>query len=603
MSKEFGFDGKLPERSDVPDKYKWDLKDIYENIDAWDADAARVRALADQIPSFAGTLSSSVVNLKACLDLSNEISMISEKIYQYARLGRDMDNSDSLHQSLSDKAALLVTEISTAAAFVEPEILSIDEDLLKKYISDSSMSDYRHSMENMLRQKTHTLSKEEERIMAMTTEFSGVADDTFTMLNNADIKFPFIKDEHGKEVELTKGRYSLFLECKTRDVRKSAFKALYSSYDALKNTLAATLSGNIKANSFYSKARKYDSIIEGYLDSDNVPLSVYNNLISVISDNLPALHKCLGIRKKMLGVDELHPYDLYTPYIDVPDKKYDYEEAVAMVIAAMAPLGETYVSDLSTAFSSGWLDVYETRGKTSGAFSWGSYMVHPFVLLNFQGAINDVFTIAHEMGHALHSFYTKRTQSYVNSHYKIFVAEVASTVNELLLMKYLIKNTTDKNEKAYLLARSIDDFRTTVFRQVMFAEFEQITHAEYEAGNPLTCDKLCELYYDLNKKYFGDAVVCDEQLALEWARIPHFYSSFYVYKYATGFSAAVAISEAIFSGRSGAVDNYLKFLSAGGSDYPIEILKITGIDLSVRAPIDSAMTAFSNLITQLEELI
>jgi oligoendopeptidase F len=596
-------DGKLPERSDVPNNYKWNLNDIYENIDAWDADSDRVRTLAEKIPSFAGTLSSSITNLKACLDLSNEISMISEKIYQYARLGRDLDNSDSLYQSLSDKAALLVTEISTAAAFIEPEILSIDEVLLKQYIADSGMDDYRHSMEDLLRQKTHTLSKEEERIMAMTTEFSGTADDTFTMLNNADIKFPFIKDEQRNEVELTKGRYSLFLESKNRDVRKSAFEALYFSYEALKNTIATTLSGNIKANSFYSKTREYNSIIEGFLDSDNVPLSVYNNLISVITDNLPTLHKCLGIRKKMLGVSELHPYDLYTPYIDVPDKKYEYEEAVAMVKAAMTPLGDAYVSDLNTAFDSDWIDVYETRGKTSGAFSWGSYMVHPFVLLNYQGAINDVFTIAHEMGHAMHSFYTKRSQSYVNSHYKIFVAEVASTVNELLLMKYLIKNTTDKNEKAYLLARSADDFRTTVFRQVMFAEFEQITHAEYEAGNPLTCDKFCELYFDLNKKYFGDAVVCDVQLSLEWARIPHFYSSFYVYKYATGFSAAVAISEAIFSGKPGAVENYLRFLSSGGSDYPIEILKITGVDLSERAPIESAMTSFSNIISQLEELI
>ena len=613
----------LPERREIENQYKWILEDMYPAEDLWESDLSAIKEDLISLSSFSGKITLDSKSLLDCLRLADKISRTSEKLFVYARMRRDEDNSNSKYQALTDRAMNILTEVSSASSFIEPEILQIEESSLKNYIDEEpGLSIYSHMLDNLLRQKAHTLSSAEEKLLAMTSEFSDAPDDCFTMLNNADIKFPFIKDESGHEVELTKGRYSNFLECKDRGVRESAFKALYSSYSSLKNTLASTLSNNVKTNNFYTKARKYSSCIEASLSGDNVPLSVYENLIHVIHKNLPLLHQYLEIRKKLLKVDKLHLYDLYVPFIDIPTEKISYDDAKNMVLKGVSPLGEDYVNDTRKGFNEGWIDVYENRGKTSGAYSWGAYSSHPYVLLNYQGNINDVFTLAHEMGHSLHSYYTDNTQEYVNSHYKIFVAEVASTVNELLLMNSLLDETADKSRKAYLISKSIDDFRTTVFRQVMFAEFEKIIHAKYESGEALTCDTFCDIYYDLNKQYFGENVFIDPEISFEWGRIPHFYSSFYVYKYATGFSSAVAIASALTSKEENAakgsifqhtdhttscenvaVDHYKKFLSSGGSDYPMELLKITGVDLSTPAPIENAMNVFKKLIHDLEDLI
>lgn len=423
------------------------------------------------------------------------------------------------------------------------------------------------------------------------------------MYNNADIKFPSILDENGESVELTKGRYIKFLESKDRRVRKDAFHALYSTYSAQKNTLAASLTANVKKNRFYSSVRRYNSSLEWSLDADNIPTGVYTNLIETIDKNLPLLHRYLRLRKKALKLDELHMYDLYVPLVEEDKRNIPYEEACQMVIEGLWPLGSEYNGYLKQGFDSGWIDVYENEGKTSGAYSWGTYKTHPYVLLNYQGTINDVFTIAHEMGHSLHTFYTQKTQPYIYSEYKIFVAEVASTVNEAILMQYLLENTPDRNKKAYLLNHYLEEFRGTVFRQVMFAEFEKIIHERVEQGEALTEQGLSSIYHDLNEKYFGCEVHIDNDIDMEWARIPHFYRSFYVYKYATGFSAAVSLSSQILKEDKPAVDRYINFLKSGSSDYPLELLKKAGVDLSTPKPVQDALDVFAKTLDALEDII
>ena len=423
------------------------------------------------------------------------------------------------------------------------------------------------------------------------------------MYNNADIKFPYIKNEEGEEVEVTKGRYVSFLESKDRRVREDAFKAVYSTYSKMKNTLATTLTGNIKRNKFYATVRKYPSSLAASLDNDNISTEVYDNLIETVGKNLHLLDRYLKLRKKVLKLPELHMYDLYVPIVEEFDKKIPYEEAKSMVIEGLKPLGEEYSTYLKKGLESGWIDVYENEGKTSGAYAWGSYKTHPYVLLNYQDTINDVFTLAHEMGHALHSYYTNMTQPYVYSEYKIFVAEVASTVNESLLMRYLLPRAQSKAEKAYLLNHYLEEFRGTMFRQVMFAEFEKIIHQNIEQGEALNADQLCDIYYKLNEKFFAETVCVDKDIEMEWSRIPHFYSSFYVYKYATGFSAATAIAKSILSEGQSAVDRYLKFLKSGGSNYPLELLKLAGVDLSTPKPVQDALDVFKETLDELEALL
>lgn len=594
----------LPKRDDIEEKYKWNLSDMYPTIEKWENDVNTVKNFIHEIIKYKGTLCKSPENLSQCLKLSNEMMALNDMIFVYARMKRDEDNGNSIYQALADRASTLSTEVYATISFIVPEITSIPDDKLDSFLgSYKELRVYRQFFNEIIRQKEHILSEKEEELLALSSDIAGTARDIFTMFNNADLKFPFIKDDSGEDIELTKGRYTKFLESTDRRVRKDAFTALYDTYAQYKNTLASSLTGNMKANKFYSTAQKYNSSLEASLDGDNISPDVYDNLIETINKNLPLLHRYLKLRKKALKLDDLHMYDLYVPIVEETKKNTPYEEALKLVEQGLAPMGEEYIGNLKEAFNSGWVDVYENQGKTSGAYSWGAYKSHPYVLLNYQGTINDVFTIAHEMGHALHSYYTNMTQPYVYSEYKIFVAEVASTVNECLLMEHLLKNTSSKAEKAYLLNHYLEQFRGTIFRQVMFAEFEKQTHSMLREGKALTSDTLCDVYLKLNQKYFEAEVNVDDAIKMEWARIPHFYTSFYVYKYATGFSSAVAISDMILNEGQPAIDRYKEFLKGGCSDYPLDLLKKAGVDLYTPKPVQDALNVFEKILIELEALL
>jgi oligoendopeptidase F len=595
---------KLPKRKEIEQQYKWKLEDIYASNDEWEKDFVKVKELIPQMAQYKDKLADSSTTLLQALKLSDELSSLTERVFVYARMRRDEDNTNATYQALADRAKSLSIEVSGALSFITPEIISIPEQKLQEFLNkEPELEVYNHYINEILRQKKHVLSSNEEALLAATGEIAGAARDIFTMLNNADIKFPNIKNEKDEEVELTKGNFIHYMESGDRRVRQDAFKALYSSYIKQKNTLAASLNANVKKNIFYSRARKYPSALEASLDPDNVPKSVYDNLINTIHNHLHLMHRYVALRKKVLQLEELHMYDLYTPLVKEMNKHIYYKEALEIVEKALQPLGDDYIKALKMGFNEGWIDVYENEGKTGGAYSWGAYTTHPYVLLNYQGTMKDVFTLAHEMGHALHSYYTNKHQPYIYSQYKIFVAEVASTVNESLLMHHLLKNTKDQNEKAYLINHYLDEFRGTVFRQVMFAEFEKIIHEKAENGEALTPQLLSEIYHYLNVQYFGDQMFVDSEIDMEWSRIPHFYNSFYVYKYATGFAAATSLSRQILEEGQPAVDRYIGFLSSGDSDYPIEILRKAGVDLSTPQPIVDALKVFEEMLDQIEKLL
>ncbi len=594
----------LPKREEISDKYKWCLEDIYSDINEWNADYNIVKELMAKIPEFKGTLGQSAGNFLACLKECDKLSSLMEKLYVYARMKRDEDNAKSEYQALTDKASAIATDVYTASSYIVPEMIKIPEDTLNEFVESSDeMRIYKQFVAEILRNKEHILPESEERLLAMVSDVIDAPHDVFTMLNNADIKFPYIKNEKGEDVEVTKGRYSSFLESTDRRVRKDAFRAMYSSYIKQSNTIASLLSNNVKKNKFFANARKYNSALEKSLDGDNVTTDVYDNLIATVNKNLPMLHRYLRLRKKALKLDKLHMYDLYVPIVPEINKEIKYEESLDMVEDGMRPMGEEYTKILRDGFNSGWVDVYENEGKTSGAYSWGAFETHPYVLLNYQGKINDVMTIAHEMGHAIHTYYSNMTQPYTYSQYRIFVAEVASTVNESLLIRHMIKNSKSKEEKAYLLNRYLEEFRGTVFRQVMFAEFEKEIHAVVESGEGLTSEMLCTIYRNLNEKYYGAEVEIDSDIDFEWSRIPHFYTSFYVYKYATGFSAATSLSKQILDEGKPAVDRYIDFLKSGSSEYPLDLLRKAGVDLSSSKPIQDALNVFEEILSELEELI
>lgn len=594
---------KLPLREEISDDYKWDLEAIYENESLWEDDFNKVKKLTEQLKDFEGKIKNSSSQLVKVLNLQDEISELLGKIFVYARMRKDEDNAKSKYQALADKATSLGIQVSSATAFIVPEILSIPTDSMNSYMQDEALHNYKQYLNELIRVKEHVLSEDLEQLLAKTGEISQASDNIFSMLNNADIKFPFIKDEEENEVELTKGRFTQFMESTNRRVRKDAFNAMYSSYENLKNTFAATLSSNVKKNIFYAQVRKYPSAIEASLFDDNVSVNVYNQLIDTIHDNLDMMHRYVKLRKKILNVDELHMYDIYVPIVKDIDINIKYEDAKKIVVEALKPLGEDYINDLKKGLESGWIDVYENKGKTSGAYSWGSYGTQPYILLNYQGKVSDLFTLAHELGHSMHSFYSNKNQPFINSQYKIFVAEVASTLNESLLMNYLLKNTTDKNEKLYYLNYYLDQFKGTVYRQTMFAEFEKMIYENTEAGGALTPEILNEMYHNLNKEYFGNDVVVDTNIDLEWSRIPHFYMNFYVYKYATGFSAAISLSKQILEEGDPAVNRYLDFLKSGGSEYPIEQLKKAGVDMTTKEPVQNALSVFGDVLTQMEKLL
>lgn len=595
---------RLPKRHEIPQEYKWRLEDIYPSTEKWEKDFEWVKENLPAVVEYKGKLGQSADSLLQGLNKYTSIMQKVEKLYVYARMKKDEDNTVPESQALMDRAQALMVEFDSAVSFLIPEILAIPAERLQEFLdSHEGLKPYDHFIENLIRQKEHVLSPREEEILAMTGEIAAAPEQIFTMINDADIRFPSIRDENGEEVELTKGRYISFMESKDRRVRKDAFTALYSTYEKQKNTIAATLNYSIKKDIFYSRMRKYSSTLEAALDSDNVPVSVYDNLIAAVENNLKYMHRYVSLRKRALGLDELHMYDLYVPIVKDIDMEIPYEEAKKMVEEGLAPLGEEYISILREGFNSGWIDVMENEGKTSGAYSWGCYDTHPYVLLNYQPNIDNVFTLAHEMGHAIHSYKSNKSQPYIKAHYKIFVAEVASTLNEILLTKHLLNSLEDKQQRAYILNYYLEQFRGTVYRQTMFAEFEKKIHSMAERGEPLTVESLSDIYYDLNVKYYGPEMTVDREIALEWARIPHFYSSFYVYKYATGFSAAAALAEQILNEGEAAVKRYMNFLSSGGSDYPINLLKEAGVDMTTPEPINNALKTFGQMVEEMEKLI
>ncbi|MFD0716501.1 oligoendopeptidase F [Paenibacillus sp. GCM10027626] len=592
---------QVPKRSDIDVQHRWKLEDLFATQAEWDKEYAEAKEQMKRIAAYHGKLSDAK-QLKACFELEDRLSLHVERLYVYANMKHHEDTAEPTYQALSDKSKKLSVETGEALSFITPEVLSLSDAELDALIANAELAKYRHTLEEMRRQKAHILSKTEEALLAQVGNISQASSTIYSMLNNADMKFPKVKDEQGNEVELTHGRYIQFLESKDRNVRSAAFKAMYETYGKLKNTIASTLNANVTKNVFYSRARKYPSALEMSLYGDNIPKSVYTNLIDTIHKYMPLMHRYMELRKKLLRVDELHMYDLFAPLVEEYDMKITYDEAKATVADSLHPLGSDYLTALQKGFNEGWIDIYENEGKRSGAYSWGAYGTHPYVLLNHKDNLNSMFTLTHEMGHALHSYYSDGNQDYRNAQYTIFLAEVASTLNEALLMDYMLKKSTDPKEKMYLLTYYADQFRTTVFRQTMFAEFEKIIHEKAEQGESLTPQDLSKIYYDLNVQYYGPGMVVDQDIEMEWARIPHFYTSFYVYKYATGFSAATSFAKQILDEGEPAVERYLGFLKSGGSDFSINILKKAGVDMSTPEPIEQAMSVFEDLINQMEQL-
>ncbi len=595
---------ELPKRSDIPEERKWKLEDIFATDDDWEQELKSLQNDFPSITEFKGKIAESAQNLYDVLSLQDELSERLGKLFTYAHMRYDEDTTNSTYQALNEKAENLLTIASSTMSFIVPEILEMDDKKIQSFLQEKEdLKLYKKVLDDISRQRPHVLSEKEEALLAEASEPMGNASNTFSMLNNADLTFPSITNEDGEEVDLTHGRYIGFLESKDRNVRKAAFQAMYNTYGKFINTFASTLSGTVKANNFNAKVRNYDSARQAALDDNHIPEQVYDNLVEAVNEKLPLLHRYVRLRKQVLGLDELHMYDIYTPLVKDADMHIPYEEAQQYVLEGLKPLGEDYVSILKKGFESRWIDVEESKGKRSGAYSSGAYGTHPYILLNWQDKVNDVFTLAHELGHSLHSYYTRKNQPFRYGNYSIFVAEVASTTNEALLNDYMLNQVEDEKQKLYLLNHFLEGFRGTVFRQTMFAEFEHEIHKHAQSGEALTADKLTEIYYNLNKKYFGDDVVSDEEIGKEWARIPHFYMDYYVYQYATGYSAATALASQILSGEEGAVDRYLNFLKSGSSDYPIETLKKAGVDMTSKEPILAALGVFEEKLNEMEELL
>ncbi|MFA9555805.1 oligoendopeptidase F [Evansella sp. AB-rgal1] len=594
----------LPKREELPKELTWDLEDIYSTDVEWDKEFNEIKEMLPKVKEFRGKLSESGEVLFNVLQFQDEIGKKLGRLYTYAHMRYDQDTTNSFYQGLNDRAGQLLSQVTNAGSYITPELLAIPQEKIDAFLKEyPDLQLYKHMLDKLNLQRPHVLSEKEESLLAQVSEVTESSTNTFGMLNNADMKFPTIQDEEGNDIEVTHGRYIRFLESSDPRVREDAFKAVYKTYGAFKNTFASTITGNVKRNIFHANVRNYDSARHAALSNNNIPEEVYDQLVSTVNDNLHLLHRYVKLRKKVLGLDELHMYDLYTPLVKDVDMKIPYEEAKGFVKKGVEALGKEYVSIVEEGFNNRWVDVEENVGKRSGAYSSGAYGTMPYILMNWQDNVNNLFTLAHEFGHSVHSYYTRKHQPYPYANYSIFVAEVASTCNEALLNDHLLKVTEDKQKRLYLLNHFLEGFRGTVFRQTMFAEFEQLIHQKAASGEPLTPDLLSSLYYDLNKKYFGDDIVIDEEIALEWARIPHFYYNFYVYQYATGYSAATALAKQILEEGEPAVSRYVDFLKAGNSDYPIEVLKKAGVDMTSPEPIKQALTVFEETLTELENLL
>lgn len=595
---------EVKDRKDIDVKDTWNLESIYANNELWEEEYAALEKEAEEFAKLKGAIEADVSKIPAVLDAYYGLHRRLSKLSVYARMRFDQDTTDSTYQTMSAKIGSLGVKIGAASAFVEPEILSYSKELLEAAEKENERTAYYgRKIEEMLRGQEHTLDAEKEELLAAAGDMAEAPDDIFSVLMNADMKYPDIVLEDGTHLPLTNSTYISYMESPDRAVREGAFKTLYGQIASLKNTFAAIYRGNLKQAKFYAQSRKYSSARAMYLADSNVPESVYDNLLSAVHEALPMMYRYVAVRKKVLGVDKLHMYDVYTPIVAAQNQTYEFEQAKQMVLEALKPMGEDYLSHAREGLENRWIDIYPNKGKKGGAYSWGCYDSQPFILLNYTKNLDSVFTLIHEMGHSIHSYYSRTAQDYAYSDYKIFVAEVASTCNECLLMHDLLEKTTDKEQRKYLLNHYLDSFKGTLFRQTMFAEFEKNAHDYCAQGKPLTAEALSQMYLELNQKYFGPDMEKDEEIAYEWMRIPHFYTPFYVYQYATGYSAAVALSAKILKEGKPAVDAYMSFLKGGESKDPIDLLKMAGVDMTTEKPVADALALFGELVAELEALV
>lgn len=587
-------------REEIGNEYKWNLLELYENIDEYNKDLKSVLNYVEELYKYKGIIYESENTLLEALELYEKINMITSSLYVYSNMSLHLDTTDSFYQELTGNLDITLSKISEKISFFVPEILSVPFDFLLNYISKNNELDrFKFYLEQIFKEKEHVLSEKEEELLSRGANVLGFSDNLFSNLNEADIIFDNIEDD-GKELELTKASYYKYITSNNREIRKKAFMNLYKKYKELNNTFASIMNFNLQTTNFNYKTRKYNSTLNMFLDGNNIDINIYKNLIETINNNLSKIHKYFEIRKKILGYDELHMYDLSVNLIKESNKEYDYETAKELVIESLSILGDKYKKDLEISFNNNWIDVYETKNKRSGAYSWGAYPKHPFVLLNYQGKLNDVSTLAHELGHAMHRYYSNELQDYLYSDNEIFVAEIASTVNELLLKFHMLDNSKDVNEKLNIINELLDDVKNTIFRQTMFAEFELLIHEITEKGESLSSNRLNDMYYELVKKYHGNSVFVDEEIKYEWSRIPHFYTPFYVYQYATGLSIAFNIANKIYNKDSDMLDKYLKFLGSGSSDYPTNLVDKMGIN--IKESISGALEIFDKYLNEFNDL-
>ncbi len=590
-------------RCEIEDKYKWDLTKIYKDEKEWQKDFDDVKEKILKVLEYKDSFLSNGKKLYEYLKYDEEVSRKLEKIYYYAHLNYDADTLDEKYKVMTNKVSDLFTKYNELSSFVVPEILKLDEEKLNTFYKDEEkLEDYRFSIENIYRFKNHTLDEEKEKMLSNLSKCLSNPEETYEALTDSDFEYDYITDEKGNKVKFNESNYSLFIKSKDRSVRKRAFEMLHNKYKKYIRTITSTYKGEVETNVVLAKIRNYDSAISASLYSDNVPVDIYDNLIKVVNDNMNVLYDYYDLKKKILSLDRLHMYDTYVEIINKIDKKYSFDEAKEIVIDALSVLGDKYVKNLKKAFDEKWIDIYHSKGKRSGAYSSGNFDVNPYVLLNFEGTLNDVSTLAHELGHSMHTYLSCKNNPYQYSSYEIFVAEVASTVNELLLANYMLKNSKNKDEKLAIINHILDLFKATLYRQTMFAEFEKETHKLREKGEVLTSELLSNTYYNLVKKYFGPNVLCDDLIRYEWARIPHFYYNFYVYKYATGISAASYIVDGILNNKEGALENYINFLKTGGSMYPLDELKIAGVNLNSKSVILSAIKTFEKYLKEFKDI-
>jgi len=596
----------LPVRDDIEDKYKWDLTHIYTNDEKWEKDFSWVEKNLKDYDNFKRKLNSDADTLLACLKFDDSIGIRIERLYLYAMLAKDCDLRDNTYQAMDDRIKSLYARVSTVSSFIKPELLEIDSDeLLQMIESNDELKIYKHNIDDLLRTKSHSLSKQEEQILGLATEIAQTPYNSYSMFTNADLKFPTVKDNEGNNVEMSHGRFYAAMHSKNRDYRERAFKSYLGRYKEYVNTFASLFNGNLKTNIFFARARKYKSAREAALDKNNIPISVYDNLVDSVNQNLTPLHRWASLKRKLLGIEKLRPYDVQvTVFSNSQEKIYPYENAKEIVLNSLKIMGDDYLNSLQLAFNNKWIDVYETKAKKSGAYSSGTtYGVHPYVLLNWTDLLNDVFTLAHEMGHNMHSYYTGKTQPFPYANYSIFLAEVASTFNESLLLEYLTKNAESDDEKLYFLEKYLNNITSTFYRQVMFAEFEKVVYDKAESGVALTPKVLSKIYKDIYQKYWGTEMLINEDEEYTWSRIPHFYYNFYVYQYATGFAASEVLTKKVKIEGKPAVDKYLNFLKAGSSDYPINILKSAGVDMNSPEPVIAVSAKMNEILDQIESVL